>query len=432
MRGIILTMPQVAASHASKFKRVLVDREPSVMMAALSLFRVLVETSPTTYKSLLSAFIHIQRQLIERRLPTDFDHHKVPALWAQVNCLQILGMLAAHNDTGYEELRSVLHDSVRLALECGDAGYAVVDEALKVLAVRPIAAGKPEDVTLARDIIQRFTASRNRTIQTMTLGFIQSGWKLDRAVFEENREFVEVCCESDDEGVQRRAMRLLSQTTDTTTFQTYITRIIAIASSTTNPEYITELIHSLSQHFQTIPTPAQEKTQIYLSLLVNLRPEHHLAISNTENPVTFLCSELTELLVANEGEDVRGRVVEACVAVLMGFAEGMGAGDGGGREENGLVGFALWVVGEYGSGNVGGGDIVEVLGRGLERCLEGRDWKVAARVLESLSGVVRRVGDCSDEVVEVVGKFKGVGDLDVQHRYHEFVGTLKKIGKDIV
>ncbi|KAJ3033306.1 AP-4 complex subunit epsilon-1, partial [Rhizophlyctis rosea] len=99
MRGIAIKNPQIAVSHASKFKRVLADREASVMMTALRLFRVLVEASPATYKSLLPAFVHIHRQIIGRHLPDEYDHHGVPALWAQVDCIQIFRILVVRNET---------------------------------------------------------------------------------------------------------------------------------------------------------------------------------------------------------------------------------------------------------------------------------------------------------------------------------------------
>lgn len=80
---------------------------------------------------------------------------------------------------------------------------------------------------------------------------------------------------------------------------------------------------------------------------------------------------------------------------------------------------------------------------------------MAARGLESLSKVVGRCGFCPAEVVQIVGTFRAVEDLDVQHvsyrsilwsmsmryaradmvhrlqRFHEFIGVMRKLGIDV-
>ena len=79
--------------HVDKIRRALCDRDPSVMGATLPLFQALVQDDPLQFKDLVPSFVSILKQIIEHRLPREFDYHRIPAPWIQV-CLIIAGFMA--------------------------------------------------------------------------------------------------------------------------------------------------------------------------------------------------------------------------------------------------------------------------------------------------------------------------------------------------
>ena len=71
-------------------KKALCDREPSVMAASLNLYLEEVAENPRKYKDLTSSFVIILKQVIEHKLPKEFDYHRMPAPWVQIKILKIL------------------------------------------------------------------------------------------------------------------------------------------------------------------------------------------------------------------------------------------------------------------------------------------------------------------------------------------------------
>jgi len=67
----------IFASHAST--------DPCVMAATLPLFHSLILDDPLSYKDLVPSFVSILKQIIDHRLPREYDYHRIPSPWIQVN-----------------------------------------------------------------------------------------------------------------------------------------------------------------------------------------------------------------------------------------------------------------------------------------------------------------------------------------------------------
>jgi AP-4 complex subunit epsilon-1 len=64
-----------------KMKKALCDRDPSVMACALNFFLDQVKRDHTKYRDLVNHFIVILKQIIDHKLPRDYDYHRIPAPW---------------------------------------------------------------------------------------------------------------------------------------------------------------------------------------------------------------------------------------------------------------------------------------------------------------------------------------------------------------
>ncbi len=65
----------------AKMKKALCDRDPSVMVATLPYFKREMAKDPTRFKDLISSFVVILKQVVEHKLPKEFEYHRMPAPW---------------------------------------------------------------------------------------------------------------------------------------------------------------------------------------------------------------------------------------------------------------------------------------------------------------------------------------------------------------
>ena len=54
------------------------------MGASLGLLHDMIQDSPNSFKDLVPSFVSILKQLVDHRLPREFDYHRIPAPWVQV------------------------------------------------------------------------------------------------------------------------------------------------------------------------------------------------------------------------------------------------------------------------------------------------------------------------------------------------------------
>lgn len=127
--------PSSVTDFNDKLKKALCDRDPSVMGASLNAYYELSKKNPQPYKELASSFVAILKQILENKLPRDYDYHRIPAPWIQIKLLQILGNLGSNDPRVSDQIYEILGQTMRRADDTGiNIGYAITYQCVKTIA----------------------------------------------------------------------------------------------------------------------------------------------------------------------------------------------------------------------------------------------------------------------------------------------------------
>ena len=97
------------------------------MYTALHYFLEEVKVRPRDFKDLVDSLLQILRQVLNHRLPSHFDYHKIPAPWIQTKLLEILTLLGADDIETSQKMYESLGQMIRKSYDLGtNMGYALV------------------------------------------------------------------------------------------------------------------------------------------------------------------------------------------------------------------------------------------------------------------------------------------------------------------
>ena len=110
-----------------KMKRALCDRDASVMASSLNYFLEESKKRPHELRDLVNSMLVILKQVIDHRLPRDFDYHRMPGPWIQARILEIMANIGKDNKESSEKMYETLQIVIKKADDMGtNMGYALV------------------------------------------------------------------------------------------------------------------------------------------------------------------------------------------------------------------------------------------------------------------------------------------------------------------
>jgi AP-4 complex subunit epsilon-1 len=169
--------PQAIDQMDVKMKKALCDKDPQVMAATLNYFADQVRKSPSDYKDLVNSFVVILKQIVEHRLPREYDYHRIPAPWIQMKLLEILAYLGADDKQASENMYEIISTTLKRADDAGiNIGYALVYQCLKTITMIYPSQSLMDTVTTT---ISRFLSSDSHNLKYIGITGLASIVKID-------------------------------------------------------------------------------------------------------------------------------------------------------------------------------------------------------------------------------------------------------------
>ena len=232
-----------------KLRKVLCDRDPSVMGASLNVIEAMCHEETSTYKDLIPSLVSILKQIGEHRLPTDYDYHRVPAPWMQMKLVRILGLLGRNDASASSGMYEILHETLKKADIGINAGYAVVYECiLTIVAIYPNATL----LDAAADAIARFIQSRSHNLKYLGVTGLAAIVETHPQYAAAHQIAVMDCLEDPDETLQRKTLDLLYHMTNPVNVEFITEKMLEFLRGTTDlflKKVLTNRICSVAERY---------------------------------------------------------------------------------------------------------------------------------------------------------------------------------------
>jgi hypothetical protein len=207
-----------------RMRRLLCDFDPSVMGATLNYFADVSKKYPEKYKDLVSPLIVILKQVIEHKLPREYDYHRFPAPWIQVKLLEILSYLGKDDQSSSENMYEILSQTLRRADDTGiNIGYAIVYQCLRTIC---IIYPNQHLIELASTTISRFLSSESPNLRCTGINGLALIIQINPEYVINHQQVIVDCLEENDETLKKNTFDLLYKMTTTENVEVIVDKMM--------------------------------------------------------------------------------------------------------------------------------------------------------------------------------------------------------------
>lgn len=216
-----------------KVRRLLCDRDPAVMGSTLNVIETLARVDVQPFKDLVPSLISILKQICERRLPSEYDYHRIPAPWMQMKIVRILSVIGKNDMSCSEGMYEILGECLRKAEEAGiNASNAIVYECIRCITnIYP----NPVLLDAAGASISRFLSSRVQNLRYLGVTGLASIVERHPKYAADHQLAVIECLEDKDETLLRKTLDLLYRMTNPVNVVFITDRLLHFLRGSTDP-----------------------------------------------------------------------------------------------------------------------------------------------------------------------------------------------------
>lgn len=230
--------PSTVSHVMPKFRKILCDNDPSVMTASLCTLFDLISGDVHSYRNLTSSFVNILKQVVEHRLPKQYNYHSAPAPFIQIKLLKILAVLGTGDKKASENMYSVLGDVLRKAEPGGNIGNALIYECISTItSIHP----NTKLLESAAEQTSRFLKNESHNLKYMGIDALGRIIKINPDFAEEHQLAVIDCLEDPDDTLKRKTLELLYKMTRSSNVEVIVDRMISYMKNLTDSHNKTEI-----------------------------------------------------------------------------------------------------------------------------------------------------------------------------------------------
>ena len=223
--------PSYVPDCEEKMRKLICDYDPSVMAATLPYFKEKIMKNPEKYKELASPLVAILKQVIEHKLPKEFDYHRFPGPWIQVIILEILSMLGRDDQICSENMYEIIGQCLRRADDTGiNIGYAIVYQCLKTICtIYP----NSHLIELASTTISRFLSSDSPNLRCTGINGLTLIIQINPNYVMSHQKVIVDCLEENDETLKKNTFELLYKMTNLKNVEVIVDKMMNYLKNTT-------------------------------------------------------------------------------------------------------------------------------------------------------------------------------------------------------
>ena len=223
--------PATVPDCEERMRKLICDYDPSVMAATLPYFKEKVMQNPEKYKDLASPLVAILKQVIEHKLPREYDYHRFPGPWIQVIILEILSILGRDDQICSENMYEILGQCLRRADDTGiNIGYAIVYQCLKTICtIYP----NSHLIELASTTISRFLSSDSPNLRCTGINGLTLIIQINPNYVMSHQKVIVDCLEENDETLKKNTFELLYKMTNLKNVEVIVDKMMNYLKHTT-------------------------------------------------------------------------------------------------------------------------------------------------------------------------------------------------------
>ncbi|CBZ52097.1 adaptin N terminal region domain-containing protein [Neospora caninum Liverpool] len=397
---------EVMEGLREKMRRALCDADPSVMAVSLHVIHRLAAKNVAAWRDLVSSLVSILKQIIDRKLPKDYEYHRVPAPWIQIKILSLLSTLAAGDQRASEEVYELLQEVMRRADAAGvNVAYAVIYECVRTIAaLYPY----PKLLDVAGCSISRFISAENNNLRYVGVTGLAAVVQVSPAYATQHQLVVVDCLEDSDDTLKRKTLDLLVKITNPVNVAVIVEKLLGHLRATVDAHLRANLVQKIIMLAERYSPDPRWFLETILCVLEVSGPSLPLASSGANS------GALRGLAgVSTAGNLAAGLCYSTAYSLLQLVAEGPTENEETDREfreyavndmvallerkklviPDVLMQVVSWVLGEFGGYCHAGESVIDLLASCLERTYE--DPTTQAWILSAILKLCVFYGRCA-------------------------------------
>lgn len=391
-----------------KARKVLCDRDPSVMGSCLNVIEDMAKRNPVEVKPLIPSLVSIVKQISERRLPEEFNYHRVPAPWMQIRVIRTLSLLGEGDAEASNGMYEVINETMKQADVGINAGYAIVYECIKCITkIYP----NPKLLDAAGEAIARFIQSRSHNLKYLGVTGLAMIVETHPQYAAQHQMSVMDCLEDSDETLQRKTLDLLYRMTNPVNVEFITDKLLLFLRGTTDlflKQQLTTRVCSVAERYA--PSNAW-----YIATITQL---FEVSGDMVDQQVA---QNLMSLIAEGTGESeeadmmLRQTAIELYITLLQNMPPA--------KLPRILLETMAWCLGEYAYLSAVM-SLEEILSKLCQWNKAISHTSTKKFLTSAIFKLVAQIGTCPPQAAAVVDEYTRSKDLDLQQRCLEFQSLL--------